>query len=50
MHAEKFEVKVGMNEEGKVADMQTFRTIMNDLKVVARAKPVHKFMIVEGLK
>jgi len=50
MHADTFEQKVGLNEDDKIADMQMFRTIMNDLRVLARAKPIHKFMIVEGLK
>jgi hypothetical protein len=30
--------------------MQTFRNIMNELRVLARAKPIHKYMIVQGLK
>lgn len=27
-----------------------FRQIMHELKVLGRAKPIHKYMIVEGLK
>lgn len=50
MHADAFESKVGMNENDQVADMQIFRNIMNELRVLARAKPVHKYMIVQGLK
>ena len=50
MHADDFENKVGKNGEDQVNDIQTFSNIMKELKVIARAKPYRKHMIVHGLK
>jgi len=50
MHADTFEEKVGINEEDKIGDLETFKKIMKELRVLARCKPAHKYMITDGLK
>lgn len=45
MHADVFEKKVGLNELDQVNDIDMFKEIMSQLKVIARAKPYHKYMI-----
>jgi len=50
MHADTFENKVGKDENDHPVDIELFRTIMNELRVLGRAKPYHKYMIVQGLK
>lgn len=46
MHADDFEKQVGMTDNGTPSNMTNFSNIMNELRVVARAKPSHKNMIV----
>lgn len=50
MHADTFENKVGKDENDHPVDIELFRTIMNEMRVLGRAKPYHKYMIVQGLK
>lgn len=51
MHADQFEQAIGgFTHDESIADIQRFSEIMQDLRVLARAKPEHKHMIVAGLK
>jgi Ca2+ transporting ATPase len=51
MHADQFdEMCGGLDRNGQVGDIQTFRDIMQELRVLARARPIHKQMVIYGLK
>lgn len=51
MHANDFEQQIGgFDADEQIQDIQAFQEIMEDLKVLARAKPEHKHMIVRGLQ
>lgn len=50
MHADDFERQIGgFDNEEEVQDIAAFSEIMEELKVLARAKPHHKHMVVKGL-
>jgi len=54
MEGDRFEELVGgmeCDEQGlyQFGDFETFAEIMNQLKVISRAKPHHKLMMVQGL-
>ena len=49
MTGNEFESLVGVENNGMVRNIVKFREIMIDLRVLARATPSHKYMIVAGL-
>jgi Ca2+-transporting ATPase len=51
MEADQFEQMIGgFDRNDQIADIQTFKEIMRELRVLSRAKPEHKHMVVAGLK
>jgi len=50
MTGDKFEKMVGKDEDAMIEKMPMFQEIMSELRVLARAKPCHKYMIVCGLQ
>lgn len=51
MHADDFERQIGgFDGHEEIQDINSFSSIMDELKVLARAKPQHKHMIVKGLQ
>lgn len=51
MHANDFEQQIGgFDNNFEIQDLQQFEEIMADLKVLARARPEHKHMVVTGLQ
>jgi len=40
----------GFDRNEQISDIETFKELMGELRVLARAKPEHKHMMVAGLK